>query len=64
MLQLIELDIAADGIFCDPDIAAAIAAAGQADRAEKLMRLSGLIRQAVKTLVPETAALDGRPLAA
>jgi hypothetical protein len=56
-LQLIELDGAADGIFSDPDIYAAIAGAGLADKAEKLMRLSSLIRKAVEALAPETAAL-------
>jgi hypothetical protein len=63
MLQLIELDGAADGIFSDPDIYAAIAKAGLADKAEKLMRLSGLIRQAVEMLAPETSDLDSGALA-
>jgi hypothetical protein len=62
MLQSIEMDIAADGIFGEPDVAAA--SLRVRDEIEKLMRLSGLIRQAVKTLVPETAVLDGGPIAA
>lgn len=60
MLQSIELEIAADGIFGEPDIAAAIAGASLRvrDEAEKIMRLSGLIRRAVEMLAPETAALN------
>ena len=57
-LQLIELDGAADGIFSDPDIYAAIAKAGLTDKAEKIVRLCGLIRRAVEKLAPETAALN------
>lgn len=66
MLQSIELEIAVDGILGEPDIAAALAGASLRvrDEAEKIMRLSGLIRQAVQTLAPETAALDGAALAA
>jgi hypothetical protein len=64
MLQLIEQDIAADGIFGDPDVAATIAEAGLIDEAEKIARLNGLIRQAVAALAPETAAIDNPALAA
>ena len=56
-LQLIELDGAADRVFSDPDICAAIAKAGLTDEAEKIVRLSGLLRGALEMLAPETAAL-------
>jgi hypothetical protein len=54
MLQLIDLDGAADGIFSHPDIYAAIEKAGLAPAAEKLTRLIRL------ALAPETADLDPR----
>lgn len=59
ILQSIELEIAADGIFGEPDIAAALAGASLRvrDEAEKIMRLSGLLRRALEMLAPETAAL-------
>jgi hypothetical protein len=60
MLQLIELDGAADGIFSDPDIYAAIEKARLAPVAEKLTRLIDLIRQACDALAPETADLGPR----
>jgi hypothetical protein len=60
MLQLIELDGAADGMFSDPDIYAAIEKAGLAPLAEKLTRLIDLIRQAGAALAPETADLGPR----
>jgi predicted NBD/HSP70 family sugar kinase len=59
MLQSIELDIAADGLFGEPVIAAAIAGAslGVRDEAEKVMRLISLMRKACDALVAETADL-------
>jgi hypothetical protein len=59
-LQLIELDGAADGIFSDPDIYAAVEKASLGPVAEKLTRLIDLIAKAVETLAPETADLGPR----
>jgi hypothetical protein len=56
MLQSVELDIAADGLFGEPAIAAAIAGAslGVRDEAEKILRLSGLMRKACDALAAES----------
>jgi predicted NBD/HSP70 family sugar kinase len=63
MLQSIELAIAADGLFGEPAIAAALAGAdlGVRDEAQKIMRLIRLMRDALAT---ETTALDSLALAA
>jgi hypothetical protein len=59
-LQLIELDGAADGIFSDPDIYAAIEKANLGPVAEKLTRLIDLIAKAIAALAPEAADLGPR----
>jgi hypothetical protein len=59
MLQSIELDIAADGLFGEPAIAAAIAGASLEirDEAEKVLRVIKLMRAACDELVAETPDL-------
>jgi hypothetical protein len=61
-LQLIELDGAADGIFSDPDIYAAVEKADLGPVAEKLTRLIDLIQEAVAALAPESRSVPGRNL--